>query len=166
MLLHEALRQLPSVANVRSLFPDHPQPLNAVFWLCPAYTGNGLTVRRDELGLTARYDSARLSLSTIDRIARTRRFATEAAAVGIKVTPTAIFAAGDAMVMFPVPADPPSPPEELDGITVASNLEAVRRRWPVNSSGCSACCPRERRRQWRPTSSLVSSPGLRSMARC
>lgn len=123
--LFGTLRELPSVARISNLAPDHPLPLEAVFFICPPMTGQGFRVNEVRTGLRAAYAEG-TSASTIARVARVQAFAAEARTAGLHVSITAILAAADSMLLFPVPIEAPPVPDEIDGITVVSNLGPVQ----------------------------------------
>jgi hypothetical protein len=124
MDLFATLRDLESVAHVANLDPATKGPLNALFYLCPKMSGKGLQVNSSKTGFTVRYVEG-LSESTIDRLQRAERFVAQATAVGVEVSLTAIFAAADAEMLFPIPVEPPPVPE-IPGLKVISNLNVFK----------------------------------------
>jgi len=119
--LFGALQGFQTVARVSNLASPFKQPLNAVFYICPKMSGRGLRINRAGTGFDARYVDD-LSQSAAERLQRVARFAAEAGQAGLQLRLTAIFAAADAHMLFPLAVPPPAPPR-LD-LPVRSNLNA------------------------------------------
>lgn len=122
--LFGSLKAMESVARVSNLDPTNTTLSNAIFFICPRMTGKGLRVNRPGTGLQAQYASG-LSASAVDHIRRVERFRCEAKEANIEVNVTAIFAAADAWLLFPIPANVPAMPDEME-LKAVSNFGAVK----------------------------------------
>lgn len=120
----EVVRGLGSVERVSNLYPQTGMPLlNFVFFLCPRMKASGFKLNRNKTGLVIEYVKGN-SKSTEERMEKVRVFTKEAREAGIDFTITAIFASGDALILFPFPVLPPPLPR-VD-CAVVSNYELVR----------------------------------------
>lgn len=124
------LKGLNSVAQVSGIAPDRAQPLRFVFFVCPKMTGKGLRPNEDSTGLRATYVPG-LSQSTLSRVSRVERFMGQIGAAGIKATATAIYAAADALTLFPRPMAVPSAPATVGPFAAVPNGDAVARHFAM-----------------------------------
>lgn len=114
--LFAVLRACQSVARVSNLYDERLArlhnwdeirlPLNLMLFLCPKMSGKGLRVNRSGTGLRVSYMQGP-SKSTEARIEKADKFLEEVVKQDIKVTVQGVFAAADALILFPIPQCPP-----------------------------------------------------------
>jgi hypothetical protein len=118
------LKSFKSVREVHRLYPYHAEKrLDCFFFICPKMKGAGLRVNRNTTGFTARY-SSEPAPTTNERFNRVKAFIDEATTVSIEISVTAVFASADALILYPIPFEPPPAPQ-LNELEVVSNHELV-----------------------------------------
>lgn len=133
MDIFQLLREMPSVQKVSNLYPermDFDRMLTFLFFACPRVNGSGFRINPQKTGLTASY-TATASGSMIDRVGQANAFIDEfrvlSAKHRIRYQCRCIFAAADALVLFPIPKAPPPTPEWGEAnIELISNYEPMR----------------------------------------
>jgi len=125
MDLFSSLKKIETIKKINNFYPERiSNPLNFVFFLCPAMNGSGFRLNRHKTGLTATYKEG-ISKSGQKNIERVSRFVKEMEKTEIKFSVTTIFANADSLILFPVPVKEPSLPEYSIFETVG-NYEAVK----------------------------------------
>lgn len=135
--LFACLREFPSVARVSNLY-NLSLPLNLMLFLCPKMSNKGLRLNQVRTGLTVTYQDGPAK-STKERATKLDKFLEEALAREVQVSVQGIFAAADALTLFPIPQPLPlSYARESQmlmriglvrrvGITLNTNVELVER---------------------------------------
>ena len=125
--LSRILGVMDSVERISNLH-EMEGVINFLFFMCPKMTARGMIINKPKTGLTAKYVEG-VNTSTIKRMKKVRSFLGEIKnEKNIRFEVTAIYAAADSVILFPIPVEVPQPPEMTDGIKVVSNLEAVKNR--------------------------------------
>ena len=128
MLTHDlfaTIRALSSIKKVSNFYVPEDTVLDLVFFVCPRLTGNGLKVNKLKTGFAASYRDG-ISEYSRERFERVDRFCHELQSFDVNYRLTAIFAAADSMMLFPIPAEPPNLPSAEfvpQGFKLLSNLE-------------------------------------------
>lgn len=126
--LFSRIKELSCVTKISNFFPQENQIFDFIFFVCPRFTGNGLKINKHKTGFTANYREGISEYSKV-RFQMVKNFMDQINAIGINYTVNTIFAAADSILLFPIPAEPPSTPSGNDipgDFKLISNFDIYR----------------------------------------
>ncbi|MBI2514883.1 hypothetical protein HYV91_01690 [Candidatus Wolfebacteria bacterium] len=129
--LFEALRRFETVEKVSYLYPNvvGQGAIDFFFFVCPARKPFRLNAYGT--GFTTAYREG-VTPSSLERVKRVSAFLSEfEKKVTFPFSCRCIFASADALILFPIPIDPPSLPSEVAGFPVVSNYDLVAKNSQV-----------------------------------
>lgn len=110
-------------------FKTYTGPRTFIFFLCPKLNGNGYQLNENLTGFTVKYGEG-LRKSSLDRVQKVKNFFAELKTTSAIISHYDLYglmANGEALMLFPIPVDCLSAPDEIEGIKILESFEATKR---------------------------------------